>query len=555
MESTNSRRTFMKRAVALGCGALVGPGHLLHGLTVVAGAAREFDLVIEGGMVIDGSGKAPFAADVGIAGRNIAAIGKLNEVKAKVRINAQGLAVAPGFIDTHAHTNLIRNPKAQSKIFQGVTLDITGPDGGSSFPRRLKKGKAKEAPKSTSGFSNYSHWAGSHKNTPLAMNLGSLVGFGTIRELVLGNSSRKPTKDELELMKDLVRQAMEQGALGLSSGLEYLPGAFASTEEIVEVAKAAAEYGGVYQTHMRSEDRGVLDALDEAIRISRESGLGLVVTHFKVVGPPNWHMLDEAITKIERARKEGLTVHCDRYPYTAWNAGFSSFYPTWAMENGKLREHLNDPQQRKKMKAVTEDWVEINGGWDSLMIGGGVPKGDEGLIGKRISEIAKERGVDPYEFISDLQMKDDVSIIGFGMSQENTDRIVGLPYCAIASDGGAFAASKGAGGHPRSFGTFPRAIRYYVREKKMMPLEEMVRKMTSLPADIMGLKDRGRLKEEMAADVVVFDAENITDKATYVEPRQYCQGVVHLVVNGKQVIKNSKQTNAMPGGIVSRKSA
>jgi N-acyl-D-amino-acid deacylase len=266
-------------------------------------------------------------------------------------------------------------------------------------------------------------------------------------------------------------------------------------------------------------------------------------------------MLDEAIAKIERARKEGVTVHCDRYPYTAWNTGFSTFYPTWALENGKLKEHLNDPQQRKKMRPITEDWVEQNGGWDSLMIGGGVPKGDEGLIGKRISEIAKERGVEPYEFISDQQMKGGVSIIGFGMSQENTDRIIGLPYCAIASDGGAYAASKGPGGHPRSFGTFPRAIRYYVREKKMMPLEEMVRKMTSLPADIMGLKDRGRLKEEMAADVVVFDAENITDKATYVEPRQYCQGVVHLVVNGKQVIKNSKQTNAMPGGIVSRKSA
>jgi N-acyl-D-amino-acid deacylase len=387
------------------------------------------------------------------------------------------------------------------------------------------------------------------------MNLGSFVGFGTVREQILGNSSRKPTKNELELMKGLVRQAMEQGALGLSSGLEYVPGTYASTEEIVEVAKAAAEYGGVYQTHMRSEDRGVLDAVDEAIRISRESGLGLVVTHFKVTGPPNWHMLDEAIAKIERARKEGLTVHCDRYPYTAWNSGFSSFYPTWALENGKLREHLKDPKQRKKMRPITEGWVEQNGGWNSLMIGGGVPEADKGLIGKRIGEIAEERGVDPYEFISDQQMKDGVRIIGFGMSQENTDRIIGLPYCAIASDGGARAASKGAGGHPRSFGTFPRAIRYYVCEKKMMPLEEMVRKMTSLPADIMGLKDRGRLKEKMVADVVVFDADSITDKATYVKPGQYSQGVVHLLVNGKQVIKDGKQTDAMPGEIVSRLSA
>lgn len=552
MDSTNSRRTFIKDAAVLGCGVLIGQGCVSRGQNVVAGSPRQVDLLIEGGMVIDGSGKAPFAADVGIVGRKIAAIGKLKDVKAKARISAQGLTVAPGFIDSHAHTNLIRNNKAQSKIFQGVTLDITGPDGGSSFPRRLKKGDAKEAPKSVSEFSNYSHWVGSYKDTPIAMNLGSLVGFGTIREMVLGNSSRKPTRDELELMKELARQAMGQGAMGLSSGLEYVPGTYASTEEIIEVAKAAAEYGGVYQTHMRSEDQGVLDAVDEAIRISRESGLGLVVTHFKVAGPPNWHMIDEAIAKIERARKEGVTVHCDRYPYTAWNTGFSSFYPTWALENGKLKENLKDPKQRKKMRPITEGWVEQNGGWNSLMIGGGMPEGDEGLIGRRIGEIAKERGVEPYEFISDQQMKRGVRIIGFGMNQENTDRVIGLPYCAIASDGGAFAASKGAGAHPRSFGTFPRAIRQYVREKKLMPLKEMVRKITSLPADIMGLNDRGRLKEKMIADVVVFDAENITDKATYVEPGQYCQGVHHLLVNGKQVIKDGKQTDAMPGEIVSR---
>jgi len=555
MDSRNSRRTFVKGAVALGCGVLIGQGRLLHGQTVVAGVTRELDLVIEGGMVFDGSGKAAFTADVGITGRKIAAIGKLKDAKARVRINAQGLAVAPGFIDSHAHTNLIRNPEAQSKIFQGVTLDITGPDGGSSFPRPLEKGDSKKAPQSTSELSNYSHWVGSYKDTPIAMNLGSLVGFGTIREMVLGNSSRKPTKDELELMKELARQAMGQGAMGLSSGLEYVPGTYASTEEIIEVAKAAGEYSGVYQTHMRGEDQSVLDALDEAIRISRESGLGLVVTHFKVVGPSNWHMLDEAIAKIEGARNEGVTVHCDRYPYTAWNSGFSSFYPTWALENGKLKENLKDPRQRKKMRPITEDWVEQNGGWDSLMIAGGLPEGDEALLGKRIGEAARERGVEPYEFISDQQMKRGVRIIGFGMNQENTDRVIGLPYCAIASDGGAFAASKGAGAHPRSFGSFPRAIRYHVREKKMMLLEEMVRKMTSLPADILGLRDRGRLKEKMVADVVVFDAENITDKATYVEPGQYSQGVHHLLVNGKQVIKDGQQTNVMPGEIVSSKSA
>ena len=553
MDSTNSRRTFIKHAAVLGCGALVAPEHLVHGLAVAVGETRELDLVIEGGVVFDGSGKVPFAADVGIKGTKIATIGKLKDVKARVRINVQGLAVAPGFIDSHTHTNLIRNPKAQSKIFQGVTLDITGPDGGSPFPQHLETGDSNKAPQSTSEFSNYSQWVESHK--PMAMNLGSLVGFGTIREMVLGTNSRKPTKDELELMKELARQAMEQGAMGLSSGLEYVPGTYASTEEIIEVAKAVAEYGGVYQTHMRSETQGLLDSVDEAIRVSRESGLGLVVTHFKVAGPPNWHMLDEAIAKIEKAREEGVTAHCDRYPYTAWNTGFNSFYPTWALENGKLKENLEDLQQRKKMRPITEGWVEQNGGWDSLMIAGGLPEGDEALLGKRIGEAARERGVKPYEFISDQEMKKGVRVIGFGMSQENTDRVIGLPYCAIASDGGAYAASKGAGAHPRSFGTFPRAIRYYVREKKMMTLEEMVRKMTSLPADILGLRDRGWLKEKMIADVVVFDTDNITDKATYVEPGQYGQGVHHLLVNGKQVINNGKQTDAMPGEIVSSKPA
>ena len=220
-----------------------------------------------------------------------------------------------------------------------------------------------------------------------------------------------------------------------------------------------------------------------------------------------------------------------------------------------LKANLADPQLREKMKAHTVDLVELNGSWDALMISGGLPEGDEGMLGKRIGEVARERGVEPYEFIADLETKGDVNIIGFCMSQENTDRIIGLPYCAVASDGGAFAASKGAGEHPRNFGCFPRAIRYYVREKKMMSLEEVVRTITSLPADIMGLTDRGRLKENMVADVVVFDAENITDKATYVEPGHYSEGVVHLVVDGEQVIKDSAQTDAMPGGIVSRKSA
>lgn len=555
MGSTNSRRTFIKGAAALGCSALFGPEHLLNGQTVVVDTSRPFDLVIEGGMVIDGSGKAPFAADVGIIGNKIASIGKLKDVTAKIKVDANGLTVAPGFIDIHAHTNLIRNPKAQSKIFQGVTLDITGPDGGSSFPRRLKRDRAKETTETISDFSNYSRWVDSHQSTPMAMNLGSYVGFGTIRELVLGYSPSKATKKELELMKDLVRQAMEQGAVGLSSGLEYMPGGFAKTEEIIEVAKVAAEYGGVYSTHLRSEDRGVLDALAEAIRISRESGLGLVVTHFKMSGPPNWGKLHAAIEMIEQARKEGVTVHCDRYPYTAWNCDFNYFYPKWAKENGKLREKLKDRAQRKKMKLHTVDLVEINGGWESLMIVGGLSAGDKGLLGKRISEIAKERGVDPFEFMSDQEMTRGVSIIGFAMSQFNTDKILNLPYCVVASDGGAVAASNSAGDHPRSFGTFPRAIRYYVREKKMMSLEELIRKMTSLPAAIMGFNDRGRLKEEMVADVVVFDAENISDKATYEEPGHYSEGVVHLIVNGQQVINNRKQTDAMPGGIVSRESA
>ncbi|MCP4045093.1 MAG: amidohydrolase family protein, partial [Gammaproteobacteria bacterium] len=440
MGSKNSRRAFVKYAAVLGCGALIAPGRLVHGLTIDAGATQELDLVIEGGVVFDGSGRTPYTADVGISGRKIAAIGKLKDAKARVRINAQGLAVAPGFIDSHAHTNLIRNPKAQSKIFQGVTLDITGPDGGSPFPHPLAKDDASSALQSINKLSNFSHWAESHKNKPTAMNLGSFVGFGTIRNSVLGNSARKPTKDELELMKELARQAMAQGAMGLSSGLEYVPGTYASTGEIIEVAKAAAEYGGVYQTHMRAEDQGLLGALDEAIHISRESGLGLVVTHFKVAGPPNWHMIGEAIAKIEKARDEGVTVHCDRYPYTAWNTGFNSFYPTWAQENGKLKENLEDPQQRNKMRPITEGWVEQNGGWDSLMIAGGLPEGDEALLGKRIGEAARERGIEPYEFISDQQMKEGVRVIGFGMNQENTDRVIGLPYCAIASDGGAYAA-------------------------------------------------------------------------------------------------------------------
>ena len=538
--SRPSRRDFLRHAAVFASAGGLAPGltpHLFRG--------RRLDVVIRGGMLIDGSGTPAVRADLGITGGRISRIGQLGNEAAGRVIDATGLVVAPGFIDVHAHTNLIGNPRGQSKVYQGVTLDLTGPDGGSSFPNRVDgPGLVTDADQ----CSSFRAWKERHGD--IAMNIGSYVGHGTVRNLVLGPVQRPPTDRELGVMQDLVRQAMEEGAIGLSSGLEYNPSGFAETEEIIALAKVAAEYGRPYGTHMRSEDRLLVESTEESIRICRESGAPLLITHMKVGGRPNWSKIDALIETVERARADGLNVHCDRYPYEAWSTSLSINFPGWSKEGGRFRERLQDPQQRIRMKAETLESVEANGGWGALMISGGVRGSDRELIGQRVNEVAEEKGVDSYDLACDLLARGSVSIIGFGMSEENTERIIALPYCMIASDGSAMVASDTPGGHPRSFGTFPRAIRRYVRERKLVSLEEMIRKMTSLPAAVFNLQDRGILAEDKVADVVVFDPDTIADESTYIEARKYATGIEYLLVNGKIAVDQGRQTEAAAGTVV-----
>ncbi len=508
----------------------------------------ELDVLIKGGTVVDGTGGPSRVADVGIRNGRIVAVEKLPDATAATMLDATGLVVSPGFIDVHAHTNLLVQPGAESKIFQGVTFDVTGPDGGSEFPRRRK---GATGPLTPDACTTFAEWA-EPLDDGTAIHLSSYIGHGALRELVLDESAREPTPDELRLMQDLVRGAMAQGAAGLSSGLEYNPAGFAKTEEVIALAKAVAEFGGVYGTHIRNEDDTVVESVDEAIRIAEESGATLLLTHLKVSGKPNWHKLDIIFEKIAAAQARGVNVTADRYPYLAWSTGLAFFYPGWSQEDGNFRKNLADPAQRARMRAETVAKVEANGGWETVMLVGGLNAKDRSHMGKRMDELAESEGGDPYDIACDLLARGNVVIVGFGMSESNTARIIKQPYCMIASDGAAMAARPGALGHPRSFGSFPRAIRMYVREQRLMPLEEMIRKMTSLPADTFRFRDRGRLVRGAHADIAVFDFDRLTDRATYLEPHQYAEGMRHVLVAGESVLKDGALTDARPGRAVAR---
>lgn len=546
MTHNKPRREFIKRSIKLG--AVVGLQSSIGILGYGCSRSREFDTIIKNSEIFDGTGGSSIISDIGIIGDKIIEIGDLSGYTSPNIIDASNLITTPGFIDVHSHSDLRRNPGSESKIKQGVTFDITGPDGGSAFPRSSPNESIDESNQITlANTTSYDKWKSD--NVDLAMNVGSYVGHGTVRRLVLGDSPAKPNSTQLGLMKDLVRQAMEEGAMGLSSGLEYHPAGFAETDEVVELAKIAAEYGGVYTTHIRSEDLKVEESIIEAIEICRRSGATLILTHLKIAGKPNWHKIDSVINIIEEGRKEGLEIYCDRYPYLAWSSGLALFYPAWAKADGNLRNYLKDSSQRKKMKAETLEIVRQNGGWESVMISGGVS--DQSYVGKFIDKLSSDKNQDPYEFASDILQEGYVGVIGFGMEDKNTERILSLPYCMIASDGSALQEKEGPGGHPRSFGTFPKAITEYVIKRKVIEMSDMIRKITSLPAQVIGIKNRGKIEKNYYADLTIFNPNELKENATYLEPSKFSSGIEHLFVNGKKVISNRNITSNRPGKVIS----
>lgn len=528
------RRTFIKSGFLFGLG----------GFSAVTQSCRksyDFDLVVRGGAVLDGTGRAVRAADIGVVGARIKAIGQLAAFSACRVIAAAGLTVAPGFIDVHSHSGepLLINPKAESKIRQGVTTEILGQDGDSFRPDEFNL-----------KFKKY-------EENGIAVNVASMVGQGTIREVVMAMTDRAATAEEIRRMQALVATALRQGAVGVSSGLEYTPGGFASTAEITELCRVMRGTHGLYATHMRNEDDRVVEAVKEAIAIARDAGIGLQISHLKCQGQRNWGKLDTIFTLIAQAQSAGVSVTMDRYPYVAFSTGLSNLMPLWSREGGteKFIERLQDAVPLEKIKAHTLAKIEQLGSWDSVMITSVKLEKNKPLQGKTVAEIVQETGDNPFQFVKNLIIEEGnkVSMVGFGMGEENTARILAHPDCMPASDGSARATygplSEG-NPHPRSYGTFPRFLGKYVREQNIVPLPEAIRKITSLPAQRFGFPDRGQISENFMADLVVFDASKIIDKATFSNPHQYPAGIPFVIVNGEVVIEESEHTGALPGRVL-----
>jgi N-acyl-D-amino-acid deacylase len=541
-------------------------------LIVVCGrlsAADSYDLIIRNGTIYDGSGKKPFAGDVAIKGDEIAAVGKLRSARAKKELDARGLAVAPGFINllSWANESLIEDGLSQSDLRQGVTLEVMG-EGESMGPlnekmkRNLVESQADikyEIPWTTLGeYLDYLVQRG------ISCNVASFVGATSVRIHELGYADRPPTEAELERMRKLVRDAMEEGALGVGSSLIYAPAFYAKTDELIALCQVAAEYQGLYISHIRSEGNAFLEALDELIRISRAARIPAEIYHLKAAGKANWPKLDAAIQKIEAARKRGLKITADMYTYTAGATGLDAAMPPWVQEGGykAWAERLKDPKIRER---VRREMVTPTDKWESLYLMAGSPeqvllvgfKNDalKPLTGKTLGEVARLRGKSPEETAMDLVVEDGsrVSTIYFLMSEDNVRKQIARPWVSFGSDEASLAPEGvflKSNPHPRAYGNVARLLGHYVRDEKIISLAEAIRRLTSLPAQNLKLERRGALKRGYFADVVIFDPAKIQDHATYEKPHQYSTGVTHVFVNGTQVLKDGEHTGAKPGQVV-----
>jgi N-acyl-D-amino-acid deacylase len=555
-----NRRDFLKKS---GRAALwAGLADLLPGTVLFPQDSLSFDLVIRNGAVIDGLGDSPVRADIGVSGDRIKALGDLRVAASRAVIDASGRVVAPGFIDIHSHTSLelLVNPRGESKIRQGVTTELSGNCGGSEFPLKREPSAGRKEYLERLGLKvdwvDLEGFLERLSSRGLGLNHAELIGHGTLREYVMGDERRPPTPAEMDRMKALTAAALEQGAFGLSTGLEYAPSGFADAREIIELCRVPGQYGGFYATHIRSEDSRVMEAVAEAIHIAEAAGVPLQISHFKVCGTTNWWKTGMMIDLVERARERGLEVTADAYPYTAYNTGLSVFFPHWALDGGDeaFVKRLMSPPERRRMKAETMEKLEGTP-WENILLVDLNKKEDRPLVGRTIAQAAAAANQDPYEFSCDLLIAEggDVSIIGFGMSEDNTVRVLKHPQVMVCSDGSALAPYgplQGGMPHPRNYGTFPRFLGRYVREKNILPLPEAVKKITSMPAAKLGLKDRGTIKEGHFADLVVFDPAQISDKATYTEPEQYPVGIDYVLVNGKVVIDHGRHTGALPGRVL-----
>jgi len=529
----------------------------------------QFDVLIRNGHIIDGAGSPWYSGDVGIRSGRIAAIGNLAGATAKQTIDARGRVVAPGFIDMlgQSDATILVNPHLPSKIFQGITTEITG-EGGSAAPLSdyiiAADRLSYEHLQITPDWRNFEQYFARLEKQGIGINLASYVGATQVRRMVLKDDNRAPSPAELDQMRALVRDAMQQGAVGVSTSLQYAPAPYASTEELIALAKEASRFGGIYATHMRNEGNGVLKALDEAIQIGREAKIPVEVWHLKAAGKPNWGRMPEIVAKIEAARASGIDISADTYAYPAWFNSFSAIVPPWAHDGGDARmiERLKDPATRAKIRAEMEDpksdwdneWQEAPGP-DAFLIAVVQNPKLLPLQGKRLTEVAHMWNKDPIDAAFDLLIEDQgfTMVAVFAMSEPDVAMALMQPWTSVDNDSQGTAPDGLLGKehpHPRAYGTFPRVLRKYVREEKKLRLEEAIRKFSALPAQRMRLTDRGVLKQGMWADVVVFDPEKVTDKATFEEPNQLSVGMDYVLVNGMAVISDGKATDALPGKVL-----
>jgi N-acyl-D-amino-acid deacylase len=536
---------------------------------VAAQQSQTFDIILSNGHIIDGTGSPWYSGDIGIRDGRIAAIGNLSGASAKRTIDVHQRVIAPGFIDMlgQSEETILVEPRLPSKIYQGITTEITG-EGSSVAPLNdaiISADKTKyQHLKITPDWRTFRQYFARLEKQGMGINLASYVGATQVRRMVLGDADVQPAGAQLDQMKSLVRDAMHDGAVGVSTSLQYAPAPYAKTDELIALAAEASKFGGIYATHMRSEGDAVMDSIDESVRIGREAHIPVEIWHFKVAGKDNWHRMPEAIANVNAARAQGIDVTADTYAYPAWFNDFSAFVPPWAHDGGddKLIERLKDPATRAR---VRKDMLTPSSQWDNEWLE--IPGPEAILIsvvqnpkllplqGKTLADVAKLWNKDPMDTLFDILIEDhaftDVAV--FGMSEDDVSLALQQPWVSICNDSQGTSPEGLLGQehpHPRAYGTFPRILRKYVREEKKLTLEDAIRKFTSLPAQRMRLTERGVLKAGMWADIVVFDPATIKDVATFANPNQLSDGMEYVLVNGVLVIDERKMTGNLPGKVL-----
>ncbi len=528
-----------------------------------------FDIIIQNGFLVSGAGNPWFKANVAIKDGKILRLGRIGSEGADKTINAEGLIVCPGFIDIHSHSEftLLANPKAESKIRQGVTTEVVGNCGSSAAP--LNEATKEDLRKSNHlieeagiklDWETLGEYLDHLRRSGVALNVASLVGHGTVRAYVMGYEKRPPSRQEMEEMKAAVEGAMKEGAYGMSSGLIYPPSSYASTDELVELCRVVAKNGGIYTSHIRGEAETLLEAVEEAIFIGTEAKLPVEINHHKAMGTTNWGKVTESLSMIEEARGRGVDVTCDVYPYVAASFGLRAMLPPWTHEGGvgKMVERLKDPEARARMErdmtTGLPDWSSPlrSADWGDTLVTG--CRSHPAFEGKMMVELAEKKGVSPFMFTFDLLIEEaGVTVVRFAMREEDVRTVMRHPIAMVGTDGYSFAPygvlGKGKP-HPRSYGTFPRILGKYVRDEHLLTLEEAVRKMTSLPARRLRLKQRGLILEGMWADIAIFNPKEIRDRATFTDPHQYPEGIEYVLVNGKVVVERGEHTGTLAGKVL-----